>query len=225
MAWNMARANSLASVTALRQLLSTLAHVQGDKTVILISGGWPLDEHDESSLMTTLGADAAAARVKLFTIFVPRSTFSASRRTISLSPRSDRTLFSWPLENLAGVTGGRAYSAEVGAETIFDRLAGEFASYYRIGVEKNASDVGANGRRMKIKVARDGVTVRARDVFDVVSYEDRDWAARMASALEAPVSACESRATWRRTPPIRPPCGSCWPAKPRAFSPGRRCCT
>lgn len=165
-------------MTALRQLLSTLARVQGDKTVILISGGWPLDEHDESSLMTTLAADAAAARVKLFTIFVPRS-FSASRRTISLSPRSDRNLFSCPLENLAGVTGGRPYSAEVGAETIFDRLAGELASYYRIGVEKNASDVGANGRRMKVKVARDGVVPDDRLALEVELEGER---AKLANA-------------------------------------------
>ena len=189
MAWSIARANSLASVTALRQVLSSLARVQGDKTVVLISGGWPLDEHDETSLMSTLAAEAAAARVKLFTIYVPRSTISASRRSTSMSPRSDRNLFYFPLENLAGMTGGRAFRAEVGAQAIFDRLASELAGYYRIGIEKDASDVGASGRRMKIKTGRGGVTVRARDIFDVVSYEDRDWAARLASALEAPVPA------------------------------------
>ena len=38
-------------------------------------------------------------------------------------------------------------------------------------------------------MARTGVTVRARDIFDIRTYEDRDWAARMASALESPVPA------------------------------------
>ena len=39
---------SLTSVTAMRQTLAQLAKVRGDKIVILISGGWPLDERDES---------------------------------------------------------------------------------------------------------------------------------------------------------------------------------
>ena len=33
------------------------------------------------------------------------------------------------------------------------------------------------------------LTIRARDLFDVRMYEDRDWAARMSSALDLPVPA------------------------------------
>ena len=44
-------------------------------------------------------------------------------------------------------------------------------------------------RRMKVQVPRGGATVRAREIFDVRTYEDRDWAARLASALDGPVPA------------------------------------
>ena len=42
---------------------------------------------------------------------------------------------------------------------------------------------------MKVQVSRGGVTVRAREMFDVRTYEDRDWAARLGSALDAPIPA------------------------------------
>jgi tetratricopeptide (TPR) repeat protein len=42
---------------------------------------------------------------------------------------------------------------------------------------------------MKVQVTRSGVTVRAREIFDVKTYEDRNWTARLGSALESPVPA------------------------------------
>jgi tetratricopeptide (TPR) repeat protein len=87
------------------------------------------------------------------------------------------------------MTGGGSYRAEVNAEAAFERLGRELAGYYRIGVEKDPSDLESKPRRMKVQVSRSGVNVRARDVFDVRTYEDRDWAARIASALDSPVPA------------------------------------
>ena len=189
MSWRAAQMMSQSSIASLRQLLSTLQRVQGDKTVILISGGWPLDERDETTLMQAVAADAAAARATLFTMFVPASTSSADRRTISLAPSRDQYLQWGPLDTLASLTGGGALRADVGAEMAFERLGRELTGYYRLGVEKESGDGDAKGRRMKVAVARSGATVRARTIFDTRTYEDRDWAARLASALEAPVPA------------------------------------
>ena len=50
-AWRSAQATSLTSLTALRQVLTTLARFGGDKMVVLISGGLPLDERDQMSLL------------------------------------------------------------------------------------------------------------------------------------------------------------------------------
>lgn len=187
--WRVAQMASLASITALRQTLAALAHVRGDKAVILISGGWPLDGRDETTLMGMVAAEAAAARATIFTIFVPTSPYSADRRSISMEASRDQYMHSGPLETLAVMTGGGTFRAEVNADAAFERLRRELGGYYRISVEKNPSDVDGKSRRMKIQVARNGLTVRARDLFDVRTYEDRDWAARLASALEAPVPA------------------------------------
>jgi VWFA-related protein len=188
-AWRMAQTTSLSSISALRQTLATLGNVRGDKTVILISGGWPLDERDETTLMAEVALEAAAARATIYTIYVPSSPFSADRRGIVQSSARDQYIHLGPLETLAGMTGGGSFRADVSADTAFDRLRRELGGYYRIGVEKDATDTGAKGRRMKVQVARNNLAVRAREVFDVRTYEDRDWSARMSSALDSPVPA------------------------------------
>jgi VWFA-related protein len=189
MTWNMARANSLSSLTALRQLLSTLRGVAGDKTIVLISGGWPLEDHEQTSVLRPVADDAAAARATLLTVYVPRSTVAASRRSSSPSSLGDRDLHLSPLETIANMTGGESFRADAAPEAMFDRLGRELAGYYRLGVEKNASDVNADARRMRVRVVGGDVSVRARETFDTTAYEDRNWPARLASALNSPVPA------------------------------------
>ena len=188
-AWRSAQMTSLSSLMALRDVITQLGRVSGDKTVILISGGWPLDEREETSVLSPLAADAAAARVTLFTLYVPPTTFSADRRVISNSPSRDHFMQYGPLDMLAHMTGGGSFRAEVNAEAAFERLGRELSGYYRIGVEKDPADQDGKGRRMKVQVSRGSTTVRAREIFDVRTYEDRDWAARLAGALDGPVPA------------------------------------
>lgn len=189
--WRTAQMNSQASISHLRQFLSLLGRVPGDKTIILISGGWPLDEREELSLMNSVAADALAARATLFTIFVPTSSFTADRRVMTSTPAADNYIHSGPLETLAALTGGGSFRAEVGAEAVFERLASEMAGYYRIGIQKDPTDRDGKTRRMKVEVPRGNGTVRARGFFDVRTYEDRDWAARLAAAIEGPVPATD----------------------------------
>ena len=189
--WRTAQMNSLASISSLRQFLSLLSHVRGDKTIILISGGWPLDERDELSLVSTVASEAAAARATVFSVYVPTSSFSADRRVMTSTPLADNYLHSGPLETLASMTGGGSFRAEVGAEAVFERLAGEMAGYYRVGIEKDPTDSDGKVRRMKVQVSRASASVRAREIFDVRTYEDRDWAARLATALDGPVLATD----------------------------------
>ena len=188
-AWRWAETTSLSSLAALREALRGLARIPGDKTAILISGGYPLDEREETSVLAPIAAEAASARVKLFTVFVPGSTFSADRRGISPTPSRDQYLHLGPLEMLAAMTGGGAFRAEVSAEGAFERIGRELGGYYRLGIERTPGDSDGKTRRMKVQVARNGLTVRAREFFDVRTYEDRDWAARLGAALDAPVPA------------------------------------
>jgi VWFA-related protein len=185
-AWRAAQMLSLSSLTALRQVLSALEQVHGDKTVVLISGGWPMDEREQTSQLATVAADAAAARATLFTMFVPGSINPVTRRVVSSTPTNDYQIRSWPLDTLAGMTGGSSYRAEVGIEGVFERLGQELSGYYRIGIEKSPGDRDGRARRMRIQVAQRGLTIRAREMFDQRTYEDRDWTARMAAALVSP---------------------------------------
>lgn len=189
LAWRTVQMTSLASLAALRQAISELGRVRGDKTIILISGGWPLDEREETSLLATVASDAAAARATLFTVYVSTSAFSAERRTLSPTPVGDQYLHLAPLERLAAMTGGGSFRADAGAAGVFDRLSRELGGYYRIGVEREPGDATAKAPGMKVRVTRGGVTVRARAFFDASTYEDRDWAARLDAALEAPATA------------------------------------
>ena len=75
---------------------------------------------------------------------------------ITTTPANDSYLHSGPLDTLASMTGGASYRAEVGAEAVFDRLGRELSGYYRIGVEKDATDADTRARRMKVQVSRSG---------------------------------------------------------------------
>ena len=187
--WRSAQMTSQASLTSLRNTLEALSHVRGDKTVILISGGWPLDDREQNPLLSTVASEAAAARATLFTLFVPGSRDSASRRVMSATPANDHWLHATPLDTLASMTGGASFRAEVSADSAFERLGRELTGYYRIAVEKNPTDEDGKGRRMRVQVARSGATVRAREIFDVRNYDDRSWSARLASALDSPIPA------------------------------------
>jgi VWFA-related protein len=185
--WRQVQMTSFASLSALRQALAAVGRVRGDKTVVLISGGMPLDEREHTSLLSTVAIESSAARATLFTVFVPASPMSATRRTITHTPMMDQQILLWPLETLAGMTGGGSYRADVGADSVFDRLGRELSGYYRLGVEKAPIDLDGKGRRLRVQVARNGATVRARDSFDARSFEDRNWTARLNDALVAPV--------------------------------------
>src|SRR5262245_21573839 len=189
--WRSVVMTSMQSISALRQSLAQLAQVRGDKTVILISGGWPMDEREEMSTLNMVASEAVAARATIFSIYVPTSTFSADRRLMTSTPLADSYLHSGPLETLAAMTGGGSFRAEVGAEAAFERLGRETSGFYRVAVERDPSDADGKDRHMKVQVTRSGTTVRAREVFDVHTYEDRDWAARLGSAMEGPVTATE----------------------------------
>jgi VWFA-related protein len=189
--WRSVVMTSMQSIHALRQALAGLAQVRGDKTVILISGGWPMDEREEMSTLNIVASEAAAARATIFTIYVPTATFTADRRLMTATPLADSYLHSSPLETLAAMTGGGSFRAEVGADAAFERLGRELSGFYRLAIEKDPSDVDGKDRHMKVQITKSGATVRAREMFDVRTYEDRDWAARLGSAMDGPVTATE----------------------------------
>ena len=132
---------SLASISALRQLLAALARVRGDKTVILISGGWPLDEREEHLAHVAPSRRSGGGARDAVLGLRADVAFSADRRMMTSTPLADNYLHSGPLETLAAHDRRQdRIRAEVGAEAVFERLGRELAGYYRIGIEKDPSD-------------------------------------------------------------------------------------
>jgi VWFA-related protein len=188
--WRQAHMNSLSSIAALRQALARLAHVRGDKTVVFISGGMPMDEREDLTLLSSVAKEAIEARATFFTIFIPSSPNSAARSRFVSRSASDEHIYRWPLETIADLTGGGAFRADVGAEAAFSRLGRELSGFYRLGVERVPGDANAKPQRLKVQTpSRNGLNVRARELFDVRTIEDRNWTARLADALVSPAPA------------------------------------
>ena len=187
--WHQAHGTSIASMTSLRNVLAELKKVPGEKTLVLISGGWPLDVRETSSELAPLASAAADARVTVFTLFSANADNSADRRTVSAAPLADMAIRRWPLQTLAGMTGGGSYRVDAGAGAVFDRLGRELSGFYRISVEQDPRDVDGPARLLKVHVLRKGVTARAPERFLATSYADRDVPARLEAALISPLPA------------------------------------
>ena len=223
-AWRTAQMTSLSSLTTLRQVLSALSRVNGDKTIVLISGGWPLDDRDEISLITTVAADArGGARDAVHRSSCRRPRSRSTQRMMSLDAASGPVPLRGPLETLAGMTGGGTFRAEVGAEGAFERLGRELAGYYRIGIEKDA------GRSRRQEPAHEGPGGARRD--DGPGPRDfrradlrgsrlggADGARRWSRRRRRPASACGSRATWPRIRTTTSASRLSSPARPRDSS-------
>src|SRR4051812_24617969 len=185
--WQHLHAMSLASMTTLRTVLRQLQKVPGPKTLVLISGGWPLELRDASSEIAPLADAAADAGATIYTLFAMSSEHGADRRTISAAPLSDQTVRRWPLEALAGMTGGGSFRVDVGAGNALDRVGRELSGTYRLGVERDPRDFDGRGRPLRVAVSRRGVTLRAPERFVARSYADRDVPARLEAALTSPM--------------------------------------
>jgi VWFA-related protein len=187
--WHQAHGTSIASMTSLRGVLGELKKVPGEKTLVLISGGWPLDVRETTSELAPLASAAADARVTVFTLFAANPDNSADRRTVSAAPLADMAVRRWPLQTLAEMTGGGSYRVDAGAGAVFDRLGRELSGFYRVSVEQDPRDFDGPARLLKVHVLRKGATARAPERFLATSYSDRDLPARLEAALISPLPA------------------------------------
>ena len=187
--WQQLRTNTLASLNALHTVLSRLKSFNGDKIVVLISGGWPLDTRDGTTELLPLATAAADARATIFAMFAPNTEGAAERRSISNTPIADLSIRRWPLETLSAMTGGDSYRVDAGAADVFERLARETSGYYRLGVERENSDLDGKARPLAVDVTRRGLKVRAPQRFFARSYAERDVPSRLETAMSAPLPA------------------------------------
>jgi VWFA-related protein len=180
-----ADANSVASqfesntqmcMKALRQLFSALDQDPQRKTVVIVSGGMFASDRvggrpDVSTLVETLGEDAARADANIYVLHLDSSflnAFSAANASgPSMSPSRSlmrqSSAIAVSLDRLAGASGGTLVRVEPGGEErAFQRILRETSAYYLLSVEPAAND--RDGRRLfiSVKVKVPGAEVRAR---------------------------------------------------------------
>jgi len=164
-----------AGLGMLRDMIDQLAGVPGRKILVLASAGLAISDRpggrpDIGDLPIQLGQAAARANVAIYSLFVdrgPQAQFSAeqrfARRQLLNVARESELLAHW-LDRFSGAGGGTMIKVMVDSgEVAFDRIARETSAHYVLAVEPAPSDRSGRARRVEVRVAHPGVTVRARE--------------------------------------------------------------
>ena len=153
------RHQSDVSMKGLGYLMQGLQQVEGPKTVVLITEGLHSERIDE---LRTVANAAAAARVAFFGIRIDETGIAdASRSEAPATVLEDSSITTSDLYGLATLTRGGVFST-VGSAAPFERIAREISGYYLVGFEPQGNDRDGKDHTVDVKVARPGVTVRAR---------------------------------------------------------------
>jgi VWFA-related protein len=151
------------SLLGMREVLRSLAPIEGPKNVILISEGLVL----EGLLADVDDIAAAAADVRasldVMLLDVPSIDVAESQRPTT--PREDRDLQVYGLEALAGVARGALHRVITSGDQAFTRIMRSIAGYYLIGVETRPSDRDGRRHKISVKTSRRGTTLYSRRGF------------------------------------------------------------
>ena len=167
-------ARATAGINGIRSLITMLAQDPARKTVVMFSSGMPTTDRpggrpDLGNLPTTLGKDAAATNTTIYTLHVDSAQVRAmgagtARASGSPGTRSrDHAVEGRVLEEFSGASGGALLRVPTGSgEQALDRVLRETSSHYLLGVEPQESDRDGSLRELRVKVRRDGATIRSR---------------------------------------------------------------
>lgn len=161
----MARTEGRQSVNALAQMISRLAEIEGQKTLVLLSEG--LVAEPQQIDMSALGAAAQAARVTVYVLHLDQPILDSASDKVSPTLTSDIQLRTDGLHRLSGSARGALFTL-VGVDTHpFKRILREISGYYLVAFE--ASDADRDGRlhRIAVKANAANATVRARPAFRI----------------------------------------------------------
>jgi VWFA-related protein len=160
-----ARARGQRFIDALVGVAGACSQVPGSKTMVLVSGGTPMTERYQASQVTRLNAVFAAGQITLYTIFLERSPYDASKTQTSPTELEDMRLEEAGLANATSTVGGTFMRAIGTVDQYFDRVVRELAGYYLLGVEVDAADHDGRSHQVAVKVDRRQVDVRARKEY------------------------------------------------------------
>jgi VWFA-related protein len=167
-----ARKGLEATLGGLRQALDSLVPLRGRKSLLLVSEGFTLQPGMAG--YTELVEVARRANVAIH-FLDPRGLEAAfdgeSRQAPELGWATVRALEEAGADDLADTTGGRAIPSNDPAEGL-RRIAAESGAYYLLGYQP--ARTGPGERKVKVRVRRDGLSVRARSRYFVGEAEKAD---------------------------------------------------
>ena len=163
------------TLNALADHLRGIAHLEGPKTVVVVSSGMALPRRDapmagppgpcelRSEHFQEVGSAAVISRTNLFVVKPDDFVIDSAKNafvdpTASRFRSSDEELAG--IESLAGVTNGQLLRLTPTDRSAFARIARESAGYYLVGFEPTPGERNGSYRRVEFGVARAGVRVR-----------------------------------------------------------------
>jgi len=160
-----ARSDAAVSLTGLRSLVGRLIGMDGQKALVLISGGLVIDR-DLSSLGWVAG-DTSSARTTVYALRLIPPVVDVHDTRQNYTASWDHDLAATGLEQLVGRGGGLTFNVVGSGKYFFDRLSLEMSGYYLIGFDPEPGDRDGKPHQISVKVTRPGLTVRARPEFAV----------------------------------------------------------
>jgi VWFA-related protein len=184
---------SESALRAIEGMLHALGKIDAPKIVVLVSGGIParFGETDTAAL----SAAATAARATVFGVHLDSSILGMDASQSQRSPTllEDRAINLHGLDIVAGSTRGSVFSSSGNPLDAFQRIAREVAGYYLLSADALPADRDGRTHRIKVTVARPGVTVRARREFiapnAALAAKPMTPEEQVASVLRAPMAA------------------------------------
>jgi VWFA-related protein len=160
---NHQRQQTLASLRAMRDVLRSLASLDGPKSVILVSEGLVLEGFGaDADEIAAIAADVRAS-LDVLLLDVPELDISISQRPTT--PRQDRDKQVSGLEMLAASARGGLHRVFASSDAAFSRVLRSMAGYYLVAVEATAADRDGRRHGITVKSTRRGVTVLSRRGF------------------------------------------------------------
>ncbi len=181
------RQQTQASLHGMREVLRSLAALDGPKSVILISEGLVLEglggEVDE------IAAIAADVRASLDVMLLDVPAVDVTQAQRPTTPREDRDRQVTGLEMIAGLSRGALHRVLSSSDPAFTRIMRSMAGHYLIGVEAQASDRDGRRHRISVRTSRRGVTLFSRRGFlATTSPAATSPADAVSRALRAPLT-------------------------------------
>jgi VWFA-related protein len=165
------------SLRGIREVLKSLAVIDGPKSVVLISEGLVLDGlGSDAEEIAAIAADVRAT-LDVMLLDVPAVDVSVAQRPTT--PREDREKQVNGLETIAGASRGALYRVISGSDNAFNRITRSMSGYYLIGVDARPTDRDGRRHKISLKTNRRGVTV----------YSRRGFLAPMGAAASSPAEA------------------------------------